>query len=184
MTVPELPSAEATVARLRGPLLGELRDAAPRRRARRSLRLLALAVAAAAVALVALPSRSSPALAVERHDDVIELRIADATASPETLTRELRDAGIPGEVRVVAVPPDLVGTWAAIAESAPLDPPLDGKNDVRLGRVEYGRDTVRVSADAVRDADGTFTFFAGRAAREGEPYDFDGKTFRPGIFDR
>jgi hypothetical protein len=181
MTVPDLPAADAAAARLRGALLAELHDAAPRRRASLSLRLAAIAVAVTAVALVALPSRSSPALAVERRDGVIELRIADAAASPATLTRELHAAGIPGEVRVVAVPPDLVGTWAAIAESAPVK--TDGEHTVRLDRIQYGRDTIRVSAAAVEDSDGAFTFFAGRAAREGEAYDFDGKHFRPGMFD-
>jgi hypothetical protein len=178
MTVPELPAAEATVARLRGPLLAELHERPHRRRPLR-LALGAAAAAGVAAALAFAPG-SSPALAVERHGDVIELRIADAAAGADELTQALHDAGIRGEVRVIAVPPDLVGTWAAISESAPVE--TDGEHPVRLDRIEYGSATVRVSAAAVRDSDGTFTFFAGRAARDGEAYDFDGTRFRPGLF--
>jgi hypothetical protein len=178
MTIPDFPDADFAVARLRGPLLGELRERP--RRFRRPLRIVLPALAALAIALVVALPRSSPALAVDRHDGVLELRIADATAGPEQLTEELRAAGIRGEVRLIAVPPELVGTWAAINEMASATP--DGEQVTRLNRVEYGRDTLRLRAADVSDASGAFIFFAGRAARDGEAYDFDGHRFRPGFF--
>jgi hypothetical protein len=102
MTIPDFSDADFAVARLRGPLLGELRGRP--RRSRRPLRIALPALAALVVALVAVVPRSSPALAVDRPGGVLELRIADATASPEQLTEELRAAGIRGDVRLIAVP--------------------------------------------------------------------------------
>ncbi|MBE2316136.1 hypothetical protein DVA67_009120 [Solirubrobacter sp. CPCC 204708] len=156
--------ADARLAALRGPLLAELQETArPRRR-----KLALPALVAILTALIVWPSSAS--LAVERRDGWIELRIEDATASPETLTRELRDAGINGEVRVLAVPPHLVGKWVSFNQREPSSE----------GRVRFAPDTVRVQAIAVED--NTFVFMAGRAARPGEPYDWDGRKFREGVF--
>jgi hypothetical protein len=164
--------AHAHHARRRA-LLSELRERpAPRHRRR-----LALA-AAAAVALAALvpalrDGGAAPALAVTRAGDTLELRIQDAAASGEELTRDLREAGIDGEVRVIPVPPEMVGTWAAIEEASkrPFDPnrPTTGREEVvRLDRIEYGRELLRIPVVQVRVSEGHFVLWAGRAARPGE----------------
>jgi len=54
--------------------------------------------------------RHRAALAVTRAGDALELRIQDAGASGAELTRDLREAGIDGEVRVIPVPAEMVGT--------------------------------------------------------------------------
>jgi hypothetical protein len=158
----------------RAALLSELRGRpAPRHRRR-----LALVAAAAAIALVALvpalrDGGAAPALAVTRDGDTLELRIQDAGASGEELTRDLQDAGIDGEVRVIPVPPDMVGTWAAIEEASkrPFDPnqPTTGREEiVRLDRIEYGRELLRIPVAKVRESEGHFILWAGRGARPGE----------------
>jgi hypothetical protein len=113
------------------------------------------------------------ALAVTRDGDTLELRIQDAGASGEELTRDLQEAGIDGEVRVIPVPPDMVGTWAAIEEASkrPFDPnhPTTGREEiVRLDRIEYGRELLRIPVAKVRESEGHFILWAGRAARPGE----------------
>jgi len=172
---PEPPALDLRVARLRGPLLAQL--SAPTARRRRSPCLaLAGAVAMAVVlaaALIALPSRTAPALAVTQADGSLELRIADATASPEKLTQELRDAGVHGEIRLLPVPAGLVGTWAIAQEWAQppgSEPNLDpnAHNEVRLNSIEIGREVLRLPLDKVRESTGYFIFWGGRAARDGE----------------
>lgn len=104
---------------------------------------------------------AAPALAVTRAGDTLELRIQDAGASGEELTRDLQEAGIDGEVRVIPVPPDMVGTWAAIEEASkrPFDPnqPTPGREEiVRLDRIEYGRELLRIPVAEVRESEGHF----------------------------
>jgi hypothetical protein len=171
---PELTDAAARVRRLRAPLLAELQR--PRRAARlRPARALALATLALAIALAAgvLSRDPAPALAVERQDGWLVLRIADVSAGEAALTRELSDAGIPGEVRLLPVPADRVGTWAVIAEHAdapgtPRSLKPGPEEVVRLGRVRYERETLRIPIADVRESTGYFVFYAGRAARPGE----------------
>lgn len=69
-----------------------------------------------AVALVAVTVArgTSPALAIERQGDWIELRIADVDAGQAAIERELRNA----EIRVMPVPAALAGRWAC-AEAEP-----------------------------------------------------------------
>lgn len=193
-SAPDLPLCDERLARLRAPLLAELRpDRRPARRARGRLAGLAvvtcvLVVGAASAAL--LLRAPSPALAVARSDGWIELRIADASAGSAELTRALQAAGIPGEVRVIPVPEELVGTWAAIAEQA--DPPgvapggaatgPTGDETVRLDRIDYGRDLLRLPAAELRETTGWFVLYAGRATRRGEEPAFDGARFTgPGL---
>jgi hypothetical protein len=173
--VPHIPDALAQPhSARRAALLSELRPhAVPRRRRR-----LAIAAAAAAIVLVALvpalrDGGAAPALAVTRAGDTLELRIQDAGASGEELTRELRAAGIDGEVRVIPVPPEMVGTWAAIEEASkrPLDltrKPAEREEVVRLDRIEYGRELLRIPVAQVRESEGHLILWAGRAARPGE----------------
>jgi hypothetical protein len=103
---------------------------------------------------------------------MLELRIQDASASGAQLTRELHEAGIHGEVRVIPVPPEIVGTWAAIEEASkrPLDlaHPDTREQVVRLDRIQYGREVLRIPVSEVRESEGHFILWAGRAAKPGE----------------
>jgi len=169
---------------LRGALVdGIERDARRRRRLAGALPLAAVALAALAAAIASRgPER---ALAVSRDAGTIELRIADASAGAAEMTRELRAAGIDGEVRVVPVAPELVGKWAAGVEAAktrgaderPAPAPSGGRGPaqtVRLDRIEHTPDVVRIPVAAVRESSGRFIFLAGRAARPGESLAVDG----------
>jgi hypothetical protein len=179
---PELPDLDARVRSLRGPLLAELR---PRRR-RAPLRALAAAALAAVVALTVAGITRDPALAVERQDGWLVFTIHDASAGEAELTRELREAGIRGEVRSLPVPADRAGTWAVIAEHAdpngappPRDRPVAPRPEsvVRLNRVVYERETLRIPIDEVRESTGYFVFYVGREARPGEDLWGDGDFF-------
>ena len=189
---PGLPDAEARLARLRPVLIAELDRPAPRPRGRRRVALAAVAAAVAvAVPLALVPGDPAPALAVEHDGGWLVLRIADVAAGEDALTRELRDSGIRGEVRLLPVPPENVGTWAIISEHAdppgtprprrlPSPPPPIEKETVRLDRVQYERETLRIPVAEVRESTGYFVFYAGREARAGEELWRDGdSTFRP-----
>ncbi len=183
---PDLPDLDVRAARLRDPLIAELRrprhPARPRRR--RPALALALATGLALVLVVTggLGSRdAAPALAVEHQDGWLVLRIADVAAGEAALTRELQDAGVAGEVRLLPVESAEVGSWAVIAELA--DPRESGSDAptapgppevVRLDRVVYARDTLRVPIAELRESTGWFIFYAGREARPGEELRRDG----------
>jgi hypothetical protein len=184
---PDLPDARARVQTLRDPLLAELghRPAATRAPARR-LRpawLAAVATLALAGVLTASIATTGPtsALAVDRQDGWLVLRITDVSAGAERLTEELRDAGISGEVRLLPVAAADVGTWTVVSEFA--DPPgtprppigAPQEETVRLASVERSRDTLRIPIATVRESTGYFVFYAGREARSGEPLMRDGK---------
>ncbi len=122
---------------------------------------------------------AAPALAVERRDGWLVLRIADVSAGEDALTAELRDAGIRGEVRLLPVPPESVGTWAVISERA--DPPgtpravAPGHEEVvRLNSIRREGATLRIPIAEVRESTGYFVLYAGRAARPGEELLRDG----------
>jgi hypothetical protein len=176
LDAPAIPDAFARPAPARrAALLAELRPPAVRRR-RRRLALAAVAATALALAAILVPTLrdggGAPALAVTRSGDWLELRIQDAGASGAELTRDLRDAGVDGEVRVIPVPAELVGTWAVIEEAAkprvpdPSAPPVE--ETVRLNRIEYGREVLRLPIAQVRESSGHFILWAGREARPGE----------------
>lgn len=181
---PALPDAEARARQMRGPLVHELRRSlptpAPRRR-RARIAYVAAAVAVVAATATALPrDATTPALAVERQDGWIVLRIADVAAGQEALTQELRDAGIRGEVRLLPVPEEEVGTWAVIAELAhppgtPHDEPHGHEQvTVRLDSVRRERETLRIPVAEVRESTGHLVFYVGREARPGEDLWRDG----------
>jgi hypothetical protein len=162
------------VERFRAPLLA----ATPRRRPRLPAAAAgtAAAVLVAAAALVTGLVRSgAPALAVTTSGGVLELRIEDATAGADELTRDLRAAGVDASVRTIAVVPERAGTWILAAEFAgrPCSPPdASGRGPeeiTRLGDVQLGDATIRVAVARVRESTGRFVFYAGRAARAGEP---------------
>jgi hypothetical protein len=173
---PELTDTDARVRRLRGPLLAELRGSRRAARARPArppvVAILAVAIAVA-VAVGVVSHDPARALAVERQHGWLVLRIADVSAGEAALTRELQDVGIRGEVRLLPAPAEQVGTWTVISEHA--DPPGTPRSlepgpqeVVRLDRVHYERETLRIPIAEVRDSTGYFIFYAGRAARPGE----------------
>jgi len=159
-------------------LRGALVQGIARHARRRRRRLTAAAPAAAplpGLATAVAPRAPDRALAVTRTPDTIELRIADASAGAAAMTRELRAAGIDGEVRVVPVPTALVGKWAAGVELAkqpgPAPAPSGGRGPaetVRLDRISHTPEVVRIPVAQVRESSGRFIFLAGRAARPGE----------------
>lgn len=168
-------------------------DAPARTVARKRLPRRRLAFAVAGVfalfaigALVLDGSRSSltptpgSALAISRQADRINLRIADASASAEDMTRELNDAGIRGRVVLVPVPPDYVGVWILTSETGTTQVcmPRPGQKyperepNVRLHEIERVPDSkpkeLRIPVARVRESTGEFLFVAGRAAKPGE----------------
>jgi len=177
LDAPPIPDAFACPASARRPaLLAELRPR-PVPQRRRRLALVAAAATALALAAVLVPTLrdggGAPALAVTHSGDWLELRIQDAGASGAQLTRELRDAGVDGEVRVIPVPAELVGTWAVIEEASKRSgvpdfsaPPVE--ETVRLNTIEYGREVLRLPISRVRESSGHFILWAGRAAEPGE----------------
>jgi hypothetical protein len=188
---PDLPDLEARLQRLRGPLVAELpRARIARRGAARALGLAAAAVVIATVAIVV--SRGpAPALAVERQDGWLVLRIADASVGAAALTEQLQDAGVRGEVRLLPVAEDEIGTWAVVTEWAEPPPPpgskpnaqrgADGKESVvRLDRVRNEGKTLRIPLAEVRESTGYFVFYVGRRALPGEQRYRDGDmNYRP-----
>jgi hypothetical protein len=94
------------VERFRAPLLA----ATPRRRRRLPAVAVAAAVALAATLVTGLVRTGGPALAVTTSGGVLELRIDDATAGADELTRDLRAAGVDASVRTIAVTPERAGT--------------------------------------------------------------------------
>ncbi len=177
---PRAPRPPRSAGPRRAPARPAARRAArrPRRAAAplRAVRLAAGAALACALAVTAIVASGdrAPALAVERQDGWLVLRIADVAAGADALTGDLRAAGIAGEVRLLPVAPAEVGTWAVISERAdtpgtaprPLAP--GPPETVRLDRVRYERETLRIPIAEVRESTGYFVFYAGREARAGE----------------
>lgn len=169
---------------MRGPLLEALGTQPRPRRGlvRVGLPTTLVAIAATATVLAIVPATSTPsALAVTRTPAWLELTVADATASPEKLNDELHKAGIPGEIRVIPVPPELVGKWATVLNhiEEPLQP-----GAVPQGRpdLDVGPSTIRIPIKDTRGTPWDFTFFLGRAAAPGEAYVYDGHWFPHGPF--
>jgi hypothetical protein len=190
LDAPPIPDVLAHPAQgRRAALLAELRAPAVRRR-RRRLAPAAVAVAALALAAVLVPTLrdggGAAALAVTRDGSWLELRIQDAGASGAELTRELRDAGVDGEVRVIPVPADLVGTWVEIEEASkrPVPGPTAGEETVRLDAIDFGRELLRLPIAQVRESDGHFILWAGREAQPGEDVAADRTAFDQWFVDR
>lgn len=147
------------------------------RRTRGALAVATLAaVAALALVVVLAGSDAAPdALAISRDGSWLELRIADASADPEHMTRELNDAGIRGRVVVVPVAAQHAGTWVILAELAgkrlTCIPPASSPSvaeTVRLSDIENAGTVLRIPIARVRESSGSFVLVAGRDARQGE----------------
>jgi hypothetical protein len=189
LDAPAIPDALARPAHARrAALLTELRSpAAPRRR--RGFVPIAAAATALALAAIVLPTLrdggATAALAVTRDGSWLELRIQDAGASGAELTRELRDAGVDGEVRVIGVPADLVGTWVVVEEASKRTTrdPAAGEETVRLNSIDFGREVLRLPIAQVRESDGHFILWAGREAQPGEDVAADRASFNQWFVD-
>jgi hypothetical protein len=193
------------IDRLRTELVEGVARDRPRRRRRRHV-LAASAVAALAALLVlgigTLDGGDrSTALAVTRDDHWITVEIADATADPDRMTKELRAAGIDGEVVIKPVSPSLEGRWVALevfastpvqagenpnekivsitelADEAPRGGPGAGRpNEDRLFAIDFDHDEMRIPND-FRDR---VVLTAGRAPRGDELYTQSASAFAPG----
>jgi hypothetical protein len=140
---PELIDDDVRLRRLREPLLAEL--ARPARSARR-LPARAVAVAALALALlVTVGGRAARSLTGAGHR--ARRRLARAPDRGQLRRRGGAHADAPGTPRALK--------------------PGSGEF-VRLSRVRYERDTLRIPVQEVRESTGYFIFYAGRAARPGE----------------
>ncbi len=136
----------------------------------------AVALAAAAFVAVFAGSDAPPAaLAITRDATSLALRIADASADPDQMTRELNDAGIRGRVIVVPVGAQDAGTWvvtAEVAQNKPTCAPRHGspsaEENVRLLDIENAGALLRIPIARVRESSGSFLLVAGRDARAGE----------------
>lgn len=86
-----------------------------------SAAIAGLAVGAVLILLGGSSRSPEPALAIERTDRWVTLKIEDPTASDEQMNDELAAAGIE-RIRVLALPgsPKGVGTWAGFADVAPF----------------------------------------------------------------
>ena len=158
-----------------------------RRRRRMRFRVAIAGGACAAVAAVLLggglftqgPSR---VLAITDDGAWVKVHILDGQAGADEMTRELQNAGIDAEVRLLPATPELVGSWMGVREVHPPPPPpcnlppdappglecvhapYFGAND------EFTRgDLLAIRRDAVYKLAGAqFVFYAGRAPQPGE----------------
>jgi len=107
------------------------------------------------------------ALAIKHAGGWIELRIVDTEVGAAQLTRELREAGIDGRVVLVPVPADMTGRWISVAEAGAAE--HHELPNPHLGEIRVAPDVLRVPGNLARTAhDGSFAFYAGRLARDGE----------------
>lgn len=150
-------------------LRAALMAAATKRRRRARLRGAAAAGICAVVGAAALTSvlstGPSQALAIERADDWVEVQIVDSEAGAGEMTRELREAGIQADVRLVPVNPEAVGEWTSIHRVDADDPPTL----LETGELSYHDGVLRIHRDAVSKLDDArWLFEVGREPHEGE----------------
>jgi len=140
--------------------------------------LKALVVAGAAVGIaVVIPALSNDplegAIAVEHRGKVIHLSVQDASADPESMTNDLRAAGLDAQVEVAPVSPSLVGMWVDFFSPGPkpdADPRgLDIWNQMYPPGDPSGIPRARV-LKIPSDFSTAFTVVVGRPAHEGETW--------------
>lgn len=184
------PPTQPPVA-LRHALVGAI----SRRRSR--IRFRASVAVAASVAVVAalfgggvLTGGPERVLAIDGNDgEWVTIQILDGEAGAAEMTRELHDAGIDGEVRLLPAIPEFVGHWMGLNQLDPrqapgycevhpigegprtvcAEPPLVGGDDAR-----FEGDTFQLRRDAIGKLEGTRTiFYVGREPEPGEtPLEF------------
>lgn len=105
--------------------------------------IAALVAASVVGALLARPGGGGAALAVERRDEAVLVRIRDATAGPEALSRALRAEGVNAFVGVAPATPDAVGRWVEVRATDAV-----GRDDPRAAaRIGVDGATVRIPRD-------------------------------------
>ena len=121
--------------------------ALPERRRRRRAPAAAVALIVALIAGgIALSTRDAPdALAVERHGDTITIRLVDASADPEKLTRELREKGIDATIVTKEVAPRHVGVWQGMT-IGPKGGWTTAEPPAWMGRVKFEAREVTIPA--------------------------------------
>lgn len=144
-----------------------------------------LAITSALLVTSLLTGGTQNALAIERTEEFINLRIEDPSASAERMNAELRDRGIDVEVQLVPVPPSEVGNWVGGRAVWPGVPDAADQHELgderirELNEAAGVREIVPVPGDLglvrVRtDFKGHVLLYGGREARPGEKPWIDG----------
>jgi hypothetical protein len=121
-------------------------------------------------------------LAIDDGSEWVTVRILDGDAGAAEMTRELQDAGIDGEVRVVPSDPQFVGRWMGVTlgpehpdrscnppENAPAGVDVSCLNPVLGGSaVGLDGDVFKIRRDAVDQLKTPAIFYVGRAPGVGE----------------
>jgi hypothetical protein len=139
-------------------------------RRRRMALVLTPAAVAGAVLATTLPGGSSPALAIAKEGDWIEVQIADAAASEAQMESELRAAGIDADISLTPTTAEHVGRWTCInvATSAFTDPSRQPDDEPQLPDV---RSHLRVTPEVLSVQRGfadRLVLVVGRAPEAGE----------------
>jgi hypothetical protein len=151
-------------------------DAIARRRRHRRLRAataggVCVAVAVGLLGGGVLTGGPERVLAIEDDGGAwVKVRILDGQAGAEEMTKELQDAGIDGEVRLVPAVPQFVGQWMGIAQVDP--PPCDHpENCAGLAGTDasFEDDVFEIRRDAIYKLAETRTIlYVGREPEPGE----------------
>ncbi len=147
------------------------------RRIARRLRAALVLVPAALIGVVvatSLPGGSSPAFAIERDGDWIEVRIADAAASEAQMESELRAAGIDADIILIPTTAEHVGQWTCIASgfhfltdpSSQPDRPPQGPDTRSFLRITP--EVLHVQPAFTNDAVDRLVLVIGRSPQAGE----------------
>ncbi|MGH2953387.1 MAG: hypothetical protein ACRDK9_05105 [Solirubrobacterales bacterium] len=160
-------------------LRSALVSAIARRRQRVRQRLALVAGTSGAAVVVALAGGvfsqgPSAALAIDTNaGQWVEVRILDGDAGAQEMTRELQDAGIDAEVRLLPARSELVGRWMGIQQIEP-PAPAPGDQNAPAPRLDIDEGFIRgdllaIRRDAVHKlADGRWVLYVGRAPQENE----------------
>jgi hypothetical protein len=149
-------------------------DSARTRAVPRRVALAAAAVVAGLAVVLLGPGVNddplSGALAIEQHGDVLHIHVADATADPDQMTRDLRAQGLDARVELVPASPAYVGRWISVNDNAGTG------NDDRVVRdlVRQVTETDGPGAEVLKvpaGYGGELVFKAGRPAADGEVWD-------------
>jgi hypothetical protein len=163
---------EAPPAALRSALVGAID------RRRWQLRWRAAIAGAVSVAIAAVllgggvfAGGPDPVLAIDEGNEWVRVQILNGDAGAAEMTRELQEAGIDGEVKLVPAAPQFVAHWMGIAQT-----PACGEGCAGLANTDAGFDgnVFQIRRDAIYKLSETSTIlYVGREAEAGEtPRDF------------
>jgi hypothetical protein len=159
---------------LRAALTAGIQRQRRRQRAGAAALLVGTVSVVCAVLVLSEPETNHETLAVVRSHSIVDIRIVDATASAEEMTRSLQAGDVPAQVRAVPVANVRVGTWLGAAEqdtgsSEPV-PEQASSLPARLsiGELTHRATVIRLPAARLRDTRDLLVLYVGRAARPGE----------------